>query len=238
METNTAHENTKMSDRDLEFILSLAEEVRANMIPESNTWIYEIIVEKIHETSGKENKPQGVLNKIISDYQTERQYNESLIAMWPKKARIGKEAKRTENLVLNFKIEFIEIMIDLCSSDLELINSILNVDLYKKGFLNLESIQTLRSKGIKPRNILEYIKKEPHTNHVIALFHHLGFLEYLLKQYHFVDHLGVSKEIQSWFIKKGSYDQVRRAVKHFMLKEKYNDDFDPPIKVIRKLFPL
>jgi hypothetical protein len=108
MGTNTAHENTKMSERDLKYTLSLVEEVKAIIIPESHTWIYLSIVEKIRETSSTESEPQKLLKRIISDYQTEGQYNESLIAVWPDEARIGKENKRKENEILLFKISFIE----------------------------------------------------------------------------------------------------------------------------------
>ena len=83
MVTETAHEKINMSDRDLKYTLSLVEEVKAIIIPESHTWIYESIVEKIRETSSTESEPEKLLKRIISDYQTEGQYNESLIAVLP-----------------------------------------------------------------------------------------------------------------------------------------------------------
>ena len=110
--------------------------------------------------------------------------------------------------------------------------------MFRKGIISLESVEILKKKGINPRNLLEYIKKKPHISHVIALFHHLGFLEYILKQYQLVDHIGVSKEIHSWIGKRVSYDSVRRAVKHFMLNEEYDKEYDSPLEKIKELFPL
>ena len=55
MGTGTVEVKKKMSDKDLKYLLDIVEEVRAILIPESNTWIYKSIVEEIHETSCKEN---------------------------------------------------------------------------------------------------------------------------------------------------------------------------------------
>lgn len=236
-ESNSA-ENKGLTSQELNSILSVVDEIRSSRITKRNNWIYKSIVEKIHEVSIKECDPQSVLSNILSDYEEEVQINESFIKVWPEEATSGKENKRIENENLSFKISFIQAVAELYSSERELSSVFFKVDLFRKGIISLESVEILKKKGINPRNLLEYIKKKPHISHVIALFHHLGFLEYILKQYQLVDHIGVSKEIHSWIGKRVSYDSVRRAVKHFMLNEEYDKEYDSPLEKIKELFPL
>lgn len=238
MTTETAHVKIHMSDRDLKYTLRLVEEVRARLIPENNTWIYDTIVQKIRETSSTESEPQKLLNRIISDYQTEGQYNESLIAVWPDEARIGKEHKRKENEILLFKISFIEEVQNLLMFDQELTSGFFKVNLIRKGLIELESVKKLKENGIKTRTILEHIKGNNIASHIIALFHHLGFLEYIKRHYHCKNNMDVARETLSWMNEGISPDTIKKPVRYYLNNRKGDKQFDIPIESAQRAFPL
>lgn len=238
MKTETAHEKINMSDRDLKYTLSLVEEVKAIIIPESHTWIYESIVKKIRETSSTESEPQKLLKRIISDYQTEGQYNESLIAVWPDEARIGKENKRKENEILLFNISFIEEVQNLLMFDQELTSGFFKVNLIRKGLIELESVKKLKENGIKTRTILEHIKGNNIASHIIALFHHLGFLEYIKRHYHCKNNMDVAREILSWMNEGKSEDTIEKPVRYYLKNRKGDKEYDNPLELAERAFPL
>jgi hypothetical protein len=122
--------------------------------------------------------------------------------------------------------------------DQELTSGFCKVNLIRKGLIELESVKKLKENGIKTRTILEHIKGNNKASHIIALFHHLGFLEYIKRHYHCKNNMDVAREILSWMNKGKSLDTIEKPVRYYLNNGEDVKQFDNPIKLTQKAFPL
>lgn len=238
MSTKERTKTKGLSSHNLKHLLNIADEVKASMIHENYTWIYDSIVDRIHEVGSKEEEMQKVLFNIISEYQEEGRYNESIINVLPDEATIGKNDKRIENEILLFKIGFIQEVLNILITDQELSSSFFKVNILRKGLTELASVKKLNENGIKTRAILEYIKKHNIVSHIIALFYHLGFLDYIQTHYNCKNHMDVSREVYSWMAEGTNKNTVEKAVRYYMNNGENDKQFDNPLKLVQKAFPL
>ena len=122
--------------------------------------------------------------------------------------------------------------------DQELTSGFFKVNLIRKGLIELESVKKLKENGIKTRAILEHIKENNVASHIIALFHHLGFLEYIKRHYHCKNNMDVAREILSWMNEGKSPDTIEKPVRYYLNNRKGDKQFDNPIELAQIAFPL
>lgn len=234
-------ENTivnELSSQNLKKLLNIAEEVKASLITEKNDWIYDSIIDRIHEEGKKEEEMQKVLSNIISEYQEEGRYNESLIAIWPQEASIGKENKRRENEILIKKIEILNKILEFVKERCDVNNQFLNIDLYQFRFPLLSKVQALNNKGINTYDIINEINFEHNATYTLGIFCYLDFIPQLMIHFNCSNVTQLSKILVTWFKGKVTETHVRIVIQYFISGKRNNPNYDKVMDRITERFPL
>lgn len=238
MSTEERTATTGLSSHNLEHLLNIAEEVKASMIPENNTWIYDSIVDRIHEVGSKEEEIQTVICNIISEYQDEGRYNESLIAVWPDQARIGKENKRRENEILIKKIEILNKVLEFIIDRYDVIYHFLNIDLYQSRFPLLSKVQALDKKGKNTYDIIKEINEENNATYALGIFCYFDFIPQLMINFDCTNETQLSKHLVTWFKDEVTDIHIRIVIQYFISGRRNNHNYDKVMDRITEKFPL
>jgi hypothetical protein len=222
----------------LKDITNLIHELSANHFKDRNKWIVDEIIETLTSVSKRVDDPNELFNTMLDEYNDKGYYNEQLIDSYPPEATVGKTNLKTENEILIKKIQFLEIVSDTFKHDQELADSIFSVNIYKKGFTSLPAIGKLREKEVHYRTVFQYIHDNQKVVHVIAIFHHLGFLEHIKKENRYANHIDVAKEVHSWIRIQCTLDTVTKSVRYYMKNECDEKQFDSPLQLVQEKFPL
>jgi hypothetical protein len=236
---NTVNIDKKgLSKQVLNDITNLIHELSANHFKDRNKWIVDEIIETITDISKRVDDPDKLFSTLLDEYNDKGYYNEQVIDSYPPEATVGKTNLRTENEILIKKIQFLEIVSETFKHDQMLSDSFFSVNLYKKGFTSLPAIVKLQEKGILYRTVFQYIHDNQKVVHVIALFHHLGFLEHIKKDNRYATHIDVAKEVHSWIRIQCSLDTVTKSVRYYMNNGSDDKQYDFPLQLVQDNFPL